>query len=866
MKCQAEGAPAVAALRKRLSAAMHALAAGRQANPNAPGSLIVEFKAATQGCRRSHKRSGSRPFKLAMALWAASRPLRLAIVTHAAEGGNVSRRRSQRLNQQGRTRQQGRSLEEMLQEREARAAEQQRVQDEDELALLAAIAEEEQGAGKAEEEDGPTPQDQAMRDLVQRLRQWPPEEQQQEQEPPPAEQGPAGDAAASGASAAAAAAAPADTEPAGDDIEEEDPALPPIDVVEADYILEEQMGQLGGPTPPPGMQPPAPSRQAMALLAIMQAGEDVEEAIAQHRDDIDEKMLRLLERRMRAAQQLEQEAQQDVLEGLQLLHRRLKAEIERQQAPPSLRLLDELLNILDPAGTGLTPSSAERAERRRQATVRLRAAFAGGMTAEADVLSLAAQLSGSAGSQLADQLVAEPLDPNRFMADCTELLVAAQEQQRQVAAYLQQLPEVSSGEDEEAAGRAAAQRAHLEGLLQERQAAAALVEESTAALAASSRLDALLAAIQPSPSSEFRRLTIAHFIVGVIKRCFQPHHQVEAFMFGSVPLRAVLPDGDIDISVFAVAEGNGSQSSGSSSTASAAGSEPEGGGGGGAGAAPPPPPAAPLRDTWASQLLRALEREASRPDAAFKIRDVQIIQAEVKLVKCVVADVVVDVSFDTVGGLCTVAFLEAADRRIGRQHLFKRSILLLKAWCYYESRLLGAHHGLISSYALEVLVLYIFNQYHAELHTPLDGPLPLAELHSPRVDLSAMPGGATPLLDDAFMQEVLERYSVAQYLPQHAQHGHHGGHSGQGGAAPPAGSPGGPAGSRPLVAPHFPLKHLNIVDPLLPGNNLGRSVSKASYSRVKKALALGSRTLEEALLRVRRDWLWLQLITSQPWL
>lgn len=51
---------------------------------------------------------------------------------------------------------------------------------------------------------------------------------------------------------------------------------------------------------------------------------------------------------------------------------------------------------------------------------------------------------------------------------------------------------------------------------------------------------------------------------------------------------------------------------------------------------------------------------------------------QVKLVKCVVSDVVVDVSFDTVGGLCTVAFLEAADRRIGRQHLFKRSILLVR--------------------------------------------------------------------------------------------------------------------------------------------------------------------------------------------
>ena len=275
--------------------------------------------------------------------------------------------------------------------------------------------------------------------------------------------------------------------------------------------------------------------------------------------------LQLLERRMQAAEQVEPEAQEDVLEGLQLLHRRLvvgwcppfccallqravavgcshasqaewccvplqtqhavpsslavavnacvlslatslcfpglpcrlKAEIDRQRAPPSLRLLDELLNILDPAGSGgcyfdeaapisgrhahpvavqpcclatvdpsaswlcccraccrkqradkarrvetvleaeaalclfvhptlrlglrcspagLTPTPAEREARRRQAAVRLRAAFAGGVTAEADVLSLAAQLSSSGGSQLADQLLADPVDPARFMA------------------------------------------------------------------------------------------------------------------------------------------------------------------------------------------------------------------------------------------------------------------------------------------------------------------------------------------------------------------------------------------------------------------------------------------------------------------
>lgn len=59
------------------------------------------------------------------------------------------------------------------------------------------------------------------------------------------------------------------------------------------------------------------------------------------------------------------------------------------------------------------------------------------------------------------------------------------------------------------------------------------------------------------------------------------------------------------------------------------------------------------------------------------------------------------------------------DRLIGKDHLFKRSIILIKAWCYYESRILGAHHGLISTYALETLVLYIFHVFHSSLNGPL---------------------------------------------------------------------------------------------------------------------------------------------------
>lgn len=85
-----------------------------------------------------------------------------------------------------------------------------------------------------------------------------------------------------------------------------------------------------------------------------------------------------------------------------------------------------------------------------------------------------------------------------------------------------------------------------------------------------------------------------------------------------------------------------------------------------------------------------------------------------------------------------------------RPSLLKRCIILVKAWSYYEARVLGAHHSLMSSYALEVMVLYVLLHYPARASTPfsllctylqvfsafdwsqhalsLHGPLPLAAL------------------------------------------------------------------------------------------------------------------------------------------
>lgn len=60
-----------------------------------------------------------------------------------------------------------------------------------------------------------------------------------------------------------------------------------------------------------------------------------------------------------------------------------------------------------------------------------------------------------------------------------------------------------------------------------------------------------------------------------------------------------------------------------------------------------------------------------------------------------------------------------------------------------------------------------------------------------------------------------------------------------------------PESSKGPPAPRsFPPKHLNIMDPLLPTNNLGRSVNQASAKRIRLAFRYGASTLQGILAKV----------------
>ncbi|KAG0467477.1 hypothetical protein HPP92_019057 [Vanilla planifolia] len=301
--------------------------------------------------------------------------------------------------------------------------------------------------------------------------------------------------------------------------------------------------------------------------------------------------------------------------------------------------------------------------------------------------------------------------------------------------------------------------------------------------------------IQPTLASEQRRKAIVEYVQNLMRGFFS----TEVFPFGSVPLKTYLPDGDIDLTVITFLNSE---------------------------------------DTLVTELCSVLELEGHNKDARFEVKDVQYIHAEVKVVKCLVQNVVVDISFNQSGGLSTLCFLEQVDRFIGKHHLFKRSIILIKAWCYYESRILGAHHGLLSTYALEMLVLYIFHHFHSFLDGPfavlfwfldyyskfdwdnycisLSGPIPVSSLPELSPETAGNDDRELLLTRDDFLKSCVDSFSVAiRGLENNSR--------------------------------TFIKKHLNIVDPLRESNNLGRSVSKGNFYRIRSAFTYGARKLGHLL-------------------
>ncbi|TYK04389.1 Poly(A) RNA polymerase cid14 [Cucumis melo var. makuwa] len=317
---------------------------------------------------------------------------------------------------------------------------------------------------------------------------------------------------------------------------------------------------------------------------------------------------------------------------------------------------------------------------------------------------------------------------------------------------------------------------------------------------AEERTAELIACIQPNPPSEERRNAVADYVQRLIMKCFP----CQVFTFGSVPLKTYLPDGDIDLTAFSKNQN--------------------------------------LKETWAHQVRDMLESEEKNENAEFRVKEVQYIKAEVKIIKCLVENIVVDISFDQLGGLCTLCFLEEVSS------VSLPALLLIP----FNSlnRILGAHHGLISTYALETLVLYIFHVFNNSFAGPLEvlyrfleffskfdwdnfcvslwGPVPISSLPDVTAEPPRKDGGEL-LLSKLFLEACSAVYAV---FP--------GGQENQG---------------QPFVSKHF-----NVIDPLRVNNNLGRSQLQLWYMcypgnffRIRSAFAFGAKRLARLFECPRED-------------
>ncbi|KAL9249010.1 hypothetical protein AKJ16_DCAP21493 [Drosera capensis] len=314
----------------------------------------------------------------------------------------------------------------------------------------------------------------------------------------------------------------------------------------------------------------------------------------------------------------------------------------------------------------------------------------------------------------------------------------------------------------------------------------------------------ILSVINPTPASEQHRKTIIEYIQAL----FRDSLEIKVFPVGSVPLKTYLPDGDIDFTVLSSYEAEYLE-----------------------------PTICGLLNYEAKHNSQILVRDAQPVPAKVRSSDNHNevrscsepsplnVSSLVKLVKCTVENMAVDISFNRV------------DQYIGKENLFKRSIILIKAWCFYESRILGAHYGLFATYALETMILHIINLFHSSLPSPLAVFYKFLSYYSnfnwrsycvsinglvlslslPEIVLELPIDCDEPLLDDEFLRRCREAALAS-------------------------------TGSQQSAEPFF-IKHLNILDPLNDKNNLGKSINQGTYSRIQSAIKHGLLMLEELFMQ-----------------
>ena len=290
----------------------------------------------------------------------------------------------------------------------------------------------------------------------------------------------------------------------------------------------------------------------------------------------------------------------------------------------------------------------------------------------------------------------------------------------------------------------------------------------------------LLSKAGPSQASQRLRTEVFLFLFKNIDKCLS-RLRPQLVVYGSWPLQTYTPCGDLDATIVLP------QSAGQSQAASVL-----------------------------AAVRSQLEFVAKiRPQYA--IRDFTEVNSEVQLLKFSIKGVPIDLSVNQTSGLFSLRLLEYADS-LTTNHIFKRALVLVKAWATYESRIAGSRYGLLASYALSVMVLCVLNCYPDTRKSAIKVLIQLLKLLD-RLDWErevVTIFGVQSLSDYLASDPIRQAGKSAGFFftPAHLQ--------------ALAGDTGRASG--------FQAKFINVADPLKPENNLGRSVSRGGFERIRLAI------------------------------
>ena len=226
-------------------------------------------------------------------------------------------------------------------------------------------------------------------------------------------------------------------------------------------------------------------------------------------------------------------------------------------------------------------------------------------------------------------------------------------------------------------------------------------------------VDYILELTGPNPELEKDRDTNFNIVKGIIIDILNkkfPYYNTFIFPYGSYPMKSYLKNADIDITIFLQSKQEVNIFT-----------------------------EIPIEIINDMIILIKEKFERYNKESAFVLfSEIKIIMADIRLLKCKIGNISLDISVNNFSGIYKVVLIDYIENQFKNEfnrlnlfndnafsenkiQIFRRTLILIKAWCLFEGNLMGSNIGLMATYALEIIVIYVFNLHYDKIYNELDG-------------------------------------------------------------------------------------------------------------------------------------------------